>query len=303
MKNIIIFKLLLVFAFVLNSCTQEYQDIVTENAAAGGLVEVQTPLLNYVIGEDQDYTVGLKVFQGDIKTQTINVLKTFVTRDDDGNTVTSNEVLLQSYDIAEAATSLFDFTVNFETLRSGLQVNGADLPDDDALYNIGDFWELTFQAVTSEGNLHRNLKTTKIAVSTRLAGLYNITQGHYYHPSTVPDLAADYSGDYLRIVESVDAETYRMVEIGPWSNEGNLFYFVVNQDNSITIPKEYGGATQLIWGADELANCDNDPGELANVSCVNTVELMDDGKDVISISYGYIRSSGTRQFDDILTKN
>ena len=301
MKNILLYSVVALCILMLGAC-DSVDDLVTENAVTGGLVNVETPLLSYVIGDNADYNVSLQVLQGEVKTTAVNVLKQF-TGTVGGEQLTSNEVLMKTIDIASTTTSSVAFSTNFAELREGLTLNGEALPTDDLDLTIGDFWTISFQAVTSEGNNHRNLGTTKIAVATRLAGVYTIAQGHYIHPSTAPNVTSDYSGSYSRIIESIDPITYRMSDIGPWEGEpDNFFYFQVDENNNVIILKEWEGATQLIWGADELANCADNPTELPDVSCNNDVELSDDGHDIIRMSYGYIRSSGTRQFDDIMVK-
>ncbi len=297
MKNIFYFLLACGF-LITTSCEKDIQDLVTENAVEGGLIDVNTGLINYVIGDDIDYPVSLKVYQGEAKTTKINVYKSFTS-----GATSSNRILHTTLNVANTATAIENFTVNFGQLIDGLSVNGQALSNVDTDYIIGDFWELEFESETSSGGKALNGATAKIAISTRLAGTYKIATGIYVHPSTAPDPASLYAGAYLRIIESVDAITYKMTDIGPWSGEpDNFFYFQVDPENNIIIPKEWNGVTQIIWGADELATCPANPMELPNVSCVNKVELMDDGKDVINISYGYIRDSGTRQFDDILVK-
>lgn len=297
MKNIFLNGAFLLFILLVGAC-DGVDDLVTENAETGGLVEVQTPLLSYVVGDDVDYTVSLKVFQGDVKTTKINVLKKFTSGDD-----VSDEIVLTTIDVTEDLTALYSFTTDFAALREGLTLNGSALPTSDSDLTIGDFWTLTYEAETSQGNTFRNADVTKISVSTRLAGLYTISRGWYIHPSTAPGLASDYSGSYSRVIESVDAVYYRMGDIGPWENEvDNFFYFRVDENNNMIIPKEWNGELQLIWGADELATCADNPLELPDVTCNTTVELSDDGHDIINVSYGYIRSSGTRQFDEILIK-
>ena len=88
----------------------------------------------------------------------------------------------------------------------------------------------------------------------------------------------------------------------------NFFYFYVNNDPesdgtyAITIPENYDGVEQTLWCSDPIADCLRTPANLPNVDCNNYVILNDNGNDEIYISYGYIRSSGTRQFDEILIK-
>lgn len=288
------------------SCEPEYQDFATEDSKTGGLVGVQTQLIGYVIGDVRDYDVSVRVFQGETKTTSIQVLKSFTYIDGDGNVVTTEEIEHETFTISEQATALLNFPVNYNDLKAGLTVNGQPFPDTDAGLQIGDFWTLTFVSTTSNGDVFRNGSSAeaKISVGTRYAGVYTIATGIYYHPDVLDGPASTYAGSYQRIIESVNSNTYKMTDIGPWEGESdNFFYFVINEDLTIDIPKEFNGTTQLIWGADELANCTDNPNELDRVLCDNFVIAKDSGKDIIHISYGYIRTSGTRQFDDVLIKN
>lgn len=304
-----IFSLIFLSSILFFSCND--QDLnVADNAAGfstGGLVRNDSKLVNYVIGSDATYNFNVLVYQGAIKTTSIDVYKSFTS----AAGAKSNEELLVNIPITATSTSSITVPVKYEQLINGLSINGQPLPTNDAELVIADFWTLRFVSNTSEGKSHSNGTTSKLAVSTRLAGTYDIDLGWYIHPSTAPGLAADYAGD-VRIIESVANEpafaTYKMTDIGVWTDDLNFFYFYVSNtaDASgnfpITIPKEYNGATQLIWGADELANCVNDPANLPNLLCKNYATLNDNGKDNIFISYGYIRSSGTRQFEEGLTK-
>jgi len=286
------------------ACNKEPQDLVTQNAKEGGLVEVQNTLHVYQKGEtSKKFTTTLLVYQGKVKTTKVNVYKQFFAANGD----VSNKELLTSIDISGDRTSKVSFEADYPSLASGLTINGTAMdPQDDIALAVGDSWVLTYEAITSEGEAHVNGATTKFGVSGRLAGTYLIQKGHYIHPSTAPNLAADYSGDH-KVIESVSEGVYRMTSMGPWTdiNDGsNAIYFLADEnDFTITVPKEFNGAVQKVWdGADEVATCQDDPDKLVNVSCDNTFEYKPDKHDIIKISYGYIRSSGTRQFDEVLVK-
>ncbi len=312
MKTTIKFlSLILLTTVFIYSCNDEDLN-VTDNAAGfstGGLVRNDSKLVNYVIGSDADYTFNMLIYQGAVKTTSIDIMKSFTTASGEQ----SNEMLLKNVPVTNTGTDSFSFSTNYEELINGLEVGGQPLPTNDAELVIADFWTLRYVAVTSEGKSHSNGVTSKLAVSTRLAGTYNIELGWYIHPSTAPGLAADYSGD-KRIIESVanvpDFATYLMTDIGVWVDDSNFFYFYVSNTADadgtfpITIPKEYNGAVQLIWGADELANCVDNPGELPDVCLGDTyyVTLFEDGSDEMILSYGYIRDTGTRQFREELKK-
>ena len=83
MKTFIkIFSLLFISSVVFYSCNDEDLDVV-DNAAGyseGGLIRNDNPLVNYVIGSDQDYTFSMLIYQGAIKTTRAAVGITHVAR-------------------------------------------------------------------------------------------------------------------------------------------------------------------------------------------------------------------------------
>ena len=174
------------------------------------------------------------------------------------------------------------------------------------MLSVGDFFELTYESQTSAGKSHKSAASTKVALSGRFAGVYITGTSSYIHPT-----AGDQGGwDGAEVViESVDDVTYHILANGPWDNSvdpDNEFYFTVDGEGKITIPKEYGGSVQTVWGgADEVANCDDNPTLLPDVNCgESNYTVKDDvnGADQVIMSHGYIRDSGTRQFYYELTK-
>lgn len=287
-------------------------DETSADASTGGLMDITTRLIPYVVGNQGPYEVNFFNPPASVTTTKLDIYKQFIRKSDGA---LSNIALLKSVDVTEGVNS---FTFEYGDLVDGLSVDGEPLPTSDSGMKIADAFVLSYVSHTSEGNAHNLVPVTNIAVGTRLAGSYDIAQGWYIHPSTAPDLAGDYTGAYVRIIESesqeADYAVYKSTTMG-WGPAGgwedpecNFFYFYVdNEPNvdgfyNVTIPKEFNGAMQTLWCSDELANCIDNPSNLPDVSCNNYVELKEDGHDVIHISYGYIRDSGTRQFDEILVK-
>jgi hypothetical protein len=270
-------------------------------ANEGGLVEVQNALINYVVGNGADFTysASVKVFQGSVKTTSIDIYKQF-----NGALGTSNQTLLKSIAVPAGGTGSLDFEFSYTELIAGLSINGTALPADDTQLSIGDAFTLTYKATTDAGNTVTNRGTTKVAVSTRFAGIYNVIASAYYHPTA--GFLGDWNGSQV-IIESVDPITYHILANGPFNTDDdpdNEFYFTIDADGNIDVPKEYDGAVQTVWGgADEVANCDDDPSELPDAcpgldgSGSNFV-IKDDvnGLDQILMAHGYIRDTGTRQF-------
>ncbi len=302
MKNIF-FKglaLLLVIGFSFG-CNKEPQDLVTQDAKSGGLVSVETPLHVYKKGDSGlDLKTSVLVFQGAVKTTKIHIYKQFFTAAGDA----SNKELLKTVDITDQTkTTVIDFVTKYNELATNLSVNSTPMdPNDDGNLVVGDYWSLTYIAETSNGDKFLNKATTKVGVSGRLAGIYNIERGWYIHPSTAPNLAGNYSGN-TKVIESVADGLYKMTTIGPWNDDNPIYFQADENDFTITVPKEVFGEVQKVWGgADEVATCQDNPTNLVDVTCTNTFSYEADGHDVIKISYGYIRTSGTREFDEILIK-
>ena len=302
MKNLIYSKIFLLCIFLIVSCEPNYQDLVTENAATGGLVNVNTPSLNYIIGNDATYTVSLQVLQGEVKTTSVNVWKSFTSSEGE----TSNQALLKEVNVTSDVTSALEFTVDLEELRSGLSIDGVDLPADDGLYSIGDSWTLTFQTVTSEGNVHLNRSTVKISVATRLAGMYEVIASSYFR------IGVDnggWNGD-IRFIESVNPTTYYHSGYGPFTldqSPASFFYFSVDDANTVSYFQEYNGAVITGLGTN-LITCQTNPNDMVNVDCdpatTNYVLLNDEtGEDIIYMTYGYYTDgSGPREFYEVLQK-
>lgn len=288
--------------FLMISCDKEQDDLVTGDVVVGGLLETGTQSLNYVVGDtEKEHTFNIKVVQSsDAPTSNVTIYKSFFRND--GTGAWSNEVEVQSINVSNGATHVVGTNgYNYSALIEGLSIGGEALPAFDGNLNIGDYFKFRVESVTSNGTFSQNWNV-KITVSTRLAGTYTVATGFYYHPSTAPDPTSSYAGALKRIIESVDGNTYKVTDIGPWENEvDNYFFFTVDEAWNITIPKDYLGDAQLIWGADPIAICQNNEVELA--TCDNIAEIMADGHDIVRFSYGYIRSSGTRMFDEVIIKD
>jgi len=302
-----ILSILFLTSIIIYSCNDEDLDVDNNSAgfSIGGLVRNDSKLVNYVIGSDAAYTFNMLIYQGDIKTTSIDIMKSFTSATGEK----SNEILLKNVPVTNDLTDAFSYSTTYEELIQGLELNGQPLPENDSELAIADFWTLRYVANTSEGKSHANGVISKLAVSTRLAGNYTVGESEYYHPT---GSQGGFAG-LPRIIESVannpDFATYLSTDIGPWVDDRNFFYFYVSNTADadgrfpITIPKEYNGKVQLIWGADEIALCQFN--ELPDIPCTNYnyAIISDDGHDVIALTYGYIRDTGTRQFFEVNVKN
>lgn len=302
MKKIKLYSLALVVLAGLFSCEKD-SDLLTDGAQTGGLLTVNSGLVGYVVGNglDSDYDVKVTTYQGDIKTTKIEIYKSFT----NVAKQTSEEVLFKTIDVPISPQNQpFDFTVTFNELRSGLTVGGAPLPTDDSLLSIGDAWTLKYVTTTSDGKVHINSKTTKIAVGTRFAGTYKVISSAYWRIG----VASSGWNDDIRVIESVDATTYKFIEYaGPFQAVTNTHYFTISTDGTVNTPTTYDGKAQLL-NDQPLINCISNPADMTNACGFagpqNTVVKDDvNKKDRIYRSYGYYTAgSGPREFYEALER-
>jgi hypothetical protein len=302
MKKIKIYSLALLAAAGLFSCEKD-SDVLTGGAETGGLLTVNSGLVGYVVGNGNDFEYPVKVtaYQGTVATTKIEIYKSFTTKDG----VSSSEILFKTIDVATSPKNqVIDFTATYNELRADLTVGGAPLPADDSLLQIGDAWSLRYVATTSEGTVHANAKTTKIAVGTRFAGTYKVIDSNYWRISVSN---GGWNGD-IRVIESVDATTYRYVDYaGLFQSVANTHYFTIDANGVVNTPLTYEGNVQLLNGQ-PLINCTSNPSDMA-LSCgyagpQNTVTKDDvNAKDRIYRTYGYYTAgSGPREFYEALER-
>jgi hypothetical protein len=302
MKKLKLYSLALLVLAGLFSCEKD-SDTLTGGAETGGLLTVNSGLVGYVVGNGNDfkYPIKVTVFQGAVLTTKIEIYKSFTTVAG----VKSNEVLFRTIDIpATPKNQPIDFTVTYNELKTGLTVAGQPLPTDDSLLKIGDAWTLRYVTTTSEGTMHNNSKSTKIAVGTRFAGTYRVIESNYWRLAASP---SSWNGD-VRVIESVDATTYRFVEwAGPFQAATNTHYFTISPAGVVDSPQTYKGAVQLLNGQ-PLINCASHPIDMARACGYpgpqNTVTKDDvNNKDRIYRSYGYYTAgSGPREFYEVLER-
>lgn len=302
MKKIKYILLTLVTVVSLISCEQNDNDELTGGAITGGYVSVNNPLISYVVGSGATYSASGSIYQGKEQTSSVDVYKSFI-----NNTTgdISNEVLLKTISIDETTIgSLVDFTISFtyDELITDLVIAGNPLPSNDGNLNIGDYWQLRYASNTSEGDLNFNAKTTKVAVGTRYAGVYDTSNSAYWN-----------SGGYIdhfdgteRIIESVNASIYRHVGLAYWDD--NEFYFTVdNTTNVITVLDADLGGVALLLNGSPVMTCTGGTGDFESIPCDDntSVAIPDNvnGVDVLKFTVGYFRGVGaTREFTETLTK-
>jgi hypothetical protein len=302
MKKIfyIILTLLIISPVALFLQCDSEDDLVTKNAKDGGLIDILTPSLNYVVGSTNAYTFSMFVYQGEIKTKKIYFYRSFFNSAD---TLTSNEVLDATMDITgDVQQTVVSNPYLYADLIKDLTVNDVPVPANDAELSIGDKFIFRIVAELSDGRVVEQSVKVNLTVSTRYAGTYKTVDALYFRLGVLTYTAADWPAEIT--IESVDAITYKMVEyVGPF--DGNTLFFQIDADGNINYPLEWDGVAQVI-NAVGIITCLDNPLDMTNVNCGNSNYVINDdvnGKDRLVMSIGYYTSgSGPREFYQVLEK-
>lgn len=282
-------------------------DTTAEIDHTGGLLTVDKALISYVVGENGTYAFSGSVLQADVKTNSIQLYKSFT--DVDGNkseTIPFKTITLPN----TAQTELFSTTATYAELKEGLTVDGAALPDEDTALNIGDFWTISYKALTENGDESLSRTSTKVAVGTRFAGVYKVIASSYYRIGVDN---GNWTGEE-RIIESVDATVYKHIGVGPWADvpatwgyeaeQGQVFFTVDNDTDAISYA-DLGNTTIMLQ---PFITCASSPDNMTFSNCGSSNYVIKDdveGKDILYISYGYLTGSGDvgpREFYEVLEK-
>ncbi len=317
MKNIKILSLLFIFTFTFMSCEKD-SDSLTGNENIGGLLTIKKKLVSYVIGDGTslEYSNTFSSYQGGVKVTKVNIYKSFLNTNGtpiETDDTKSNEILLRSIEVPtiKQYTSV-DYNVTYLQLAEGLSIGGVPLSTDDTTLNIGDYFTLRYESITSDGKIVQNslaTASTKVAAGTRLAGTYKCLDALYYR---IGVLTADTSAwPAETIIESVDATTYRVVKRFGYfpeaANDDNTWYFKV-VGNTISYPaQEPDGSTAQTGNGQPFITCESNPASFnPEVNCGNSnfvvLDNVNGGKDKLYMTFGYLSPSGPRVFYQVLEK-
>ncbi|MFT6866789.1 MAG: hypothetical protein ACJA08_001626 [Cyclobacteriaceae bacterium] len=289
----------------------ESEDLITSNAVSGGLMNVTTTSVNYVVGNTGPYPVEFFLNQNEsVNIETIMVYKTFIgqeilkDKDDEDSVIfnTSNEVLDREIPVTNKTNHYVTAEFTFEELSNGLELKGAPLPASDGSFLIGDSWRLRIETKLSDGRTLTQRFTISITVSTRFAGVYNVVEKQYYRINTLRD-DLDSQWPETMTIASIDAITYELVEYIGLFNANTLYFQIDPGTGKITYPAQWNGVDQILNDL-PIITCDLNPNDLLNMPCAssNVAIIKDNGKDVLDMVVGYIASTGSREFHQRLEK-
>jgi len=279
-------------------CDSE-DDLVTENAKEGGLIDILNPNLNYVVGSTNAYSFTLFVYQGEVKTKKLYFYRSYFNSAD---TLNSNEVLDATVDItSDVQHKVTSNSYYYADLIKDLTVNGVPVTAVDGELSIGDKFIFRIVAELSDGRLVEQAVKVNLTVSTRYAGTYKFIQGEYFRLGVLTDQGSYWDPEY--VIESVDAITYKMIGMCAWPD--NVLFFQVDASGIISYPPEWAGAAQILNDM-PLITCADNLTDMTGVHCESSNYVINDdatGKDRLIMSFGYYTTgSGPRVFYQVLEK-
>lgn len=312
------FILMLGLAFACN----ENEDLLTDGAKTGGLLEPASTSVNYVVGNPAGpYKLEFLVLHGNSnKTKEIRLYKSFTgtekyTEEVEGEmvdktfTLQSEEVLDRTLSIEATKNGYIETNFTLAQLIADLTVKNhagteSALSSNDTQYQIGDRWSFRIETVLEDGSVIQQAFRVNISVSTRYAGKYKAIVGEYYRLGVPTYGTGDWPAE--TVIESVDATTYRVVEyFGAEVFTGNEWYFQI-VDGKITYPEKTPSGDAQTGNGQPFISCATNPADMASVHCgTSDVVINDDvnGKDRLVMSFGYYTpGSGPRTFYHVLEK-
>jgi hypothetical protein len=260
-------------------------------------VQVATPVIGFQAGTDS-YKIKFNAING---VKSITQVKVYNTFTDAGGGAQSNTVLLGTYAVTDPDRTVLTDDLTYAKLKDGLLLDGEALPANDLDLNVGAGWKLTFEVVTSTGDVLPTPGSINVAVLSPYAGIYKLTHVEYWRIGVYrPDLEPGWLGE-KRFIGSVDENTFSYNDWWAWlAFTGKKFHFDVNLTTyAITVPIVTADG---LAGGNSALGCPN----LTSVPCAASNILIPDpvnGKHVIKLSYGYFTDgSGPREFYEVLEK-
>lgn len=253
--NFSLFRLVLMLGIVLSiSACQDFDNNVPGIEKGGG-IDIITTSLNFPPTDDAldlIFTINYKVYQGNGgRTKTVNVYKQYA-----GSLGVSNKILFRTFEIPEDdLTSYYDFSFMYTDLVENLTIDDTDMPSSPFAVNVGDGFTLSYEVVLKDGSTLVNKGTSKIGVSGRYAGEYEVIASSYFRIG-VESGASNWVGCTRNIVSVAPGIYMNLDGFGPFAIDGCItnsqpavfpcpafqqwYLFELDEESgSITWPREY----------------------------------------------------------------
>lgn len=223
MKNLLKISLFSML-FLSLACSDDDNDTLTGSATEGGYIDVVTEGVTYSQGQDATELMSssFSLFQGNEKVETVEVFKQFFGKVDVGTpdeaVVSTDKVLLTTISMPlESQYETVSYDYSYNDLISGMTFNGAPMPTSDLGLNIGDYWVLTYVSHLTNGDVHSNVKSTRVTIAcgTYLEGNYNLV---------VTITAGSGTGSVFNmpgeVLTKLGGTRYQGNSIGPYNDRG-----------------------------------------------------------------------------------
>ncbi|MEI6575005.1 MAG: DUF4361 domain-containing protein [Bacteroidota bacterium] len=265
-------SILSVVLFSFYSCNKN-DDLVTENAKTGGLVNPLTANVPYKLGVTTTVAVTVAIPQG----PGIDKIELYNTYTDAVTGNSSNRMLMKTIAIGSANASKNDtisYTVSYAELIAGLTIDGNPMPANELLLAIGSGWTLEYVTYVG-GRAVTNNATTNVGVANAYAGLYQC-DGVFHHP-TAGDRIIN-AEKFLSAISAYEVSS-TLGDLGP----NYPIKFTVNPtDNSVVVNELPPTAYTVLMQADSNSRYDPATG-------------------MFHVFYYYVGATGNRRVDEHYT--
>lgn len=271
-SKIKVFLLIFTMLGLMYSACNKSEDLVTKDAQTGGLV-IPTSSIPYKLGATPQVNIAINIPMG-IGISSIEVYNKYFGLAD---TTESNQVLMKTIDVASENSSADvdkTLTIVYTDLIQGLLVEGNPLPSDETLLPIGNYWELSYTSVLSDGRKIVNNATTTIAVANIYAGFYQCV-GVFHHPT-----AGDRPINEEKYLTPLSAYSCRTSA----GDLGSMGYSVVITVDPVTNLVSFSGGvpTDMFANTDSISNYEPATGKF-------------------NLFYYYVGATGNRVIDEHYT--
>ena len=305
------YSLAFVFTLLMVSCDQTREiDYTTKGSLSQGVVD---PYIQVVTGfvpfepGTASYDFKFNVINGE---KALNQARFYKTYTDASTKESSEEVLVGTYDLSSPYRNVIELSLTYADLADGIVVNGGSLPASDEDIPGGSSWAFRFEGVNTSGEAVELPGAINMVLS-KYAGLYEVIESKYVRTTSIVEDFGDWNGSEV-FIGFVDETTLSYNDAwGYFAWGGCSFNFSYDPEDHIVTEVPILTACGVFSG-DGPINCKDDKPKFAAIdaalgfsACGESNVIIDDdvnGEHIIKLTYGYIASTGPRQFYEVLRK-
>ena len=296
---------------VLFSCQEE---LVTYDSSAPVYQKQADPYLQVITGFLQfepgtaAYDFQFNLING---TNALNEIKMYKTFYDAGVKKSSDEVMVGSYTTSDPLRNVVELSLTYDDLASGITVDGNSLPASDEDIVPGSGWSFRFEGVRSSSGETVDLDGAINMVLSKYAGLYEVVESKYVRSTSIVEDFGGWNGSQVFIGFVSETELSYNDAWGYFAWGGCHFDIKYNPETlvvtDVPVLTECGlfsGDSRLTCAGDAVRFTDLNAALGFDACDVSNIIVDDDvnGEHEIILTYGYLASSGPRQFYEKLRK-